>query len=347
MKTLKLITGIALMGIFSLTSCQSEVDDVQGDNPNTNTANSTTANNMKRVSMYDGSSDDFIDGSACSSIVFPFVAKVNGVSINFISQLNYEQAITILGALNNDTDSVVLQFPLTIKMSDYTEVTVNSQSEYNAIVNSCTQAENNGQDAISSLNISFPITILSYDASLVQTGSVVITTEKQLYTYMINLSSSEYFSVKYPVSVTLSDGTTQVVNSDAELKASVNAALNIESKMEVAAENKEKLETILVNGTFKVNSYINAGVESAGNYVNTTIDFANDWKIKSMNTLSTIATGTYSLAADTDVYLEFGFTGSTNFNLFNNSWKVSSFTASTITLQSKTNSAVTLVLKQI
>ena len=63
MKTLKMITGIALMSIFSLTSCQSEVDDVQGDNPNTNTANSTTTTNLKRVSMYDGSLDILLNNN--------------------------------------------------------------------------------------------------------------------------------------------------------------------------------------------------------------------------------------------------------------------------------------------
>ncbi|MFA9191482.1 hypothetical protein AAGV28_08885 [Flavobacterium sp. FZUC8N2.13] len=347
MKTLKLITGIAMMGIFSLTSCQSEVDDVQGDNPNTNTANSTTANNLKQVSMYDGSSDDFIDGSSCSSIVFPFDAKVNGVQIKFLSQLSYAQAVTILGASNNDTDSVVLQFPLTIKMSDYTEVTVNSQSEYNAIVTTCSQAENSGNAAVNALNIKFPITILTFDSSLQQTGSVVITTEKQLFTYVSSMNSSEYFSIKYPINVTLTGESAQQVNSDAEFKATVNAALDIESKIDVAIENKKKLETILVNGTFKVNSFVNAGVDSANNYLNTTIDFANDWKVKSMSTLTTVATGTYSVTSDVNVFLQFGFTGNTNFSLFNNTWKVTSFTASTITLQSKTNSAVTLVLKQI
>ena len=345
MKTLKLITGIALMSIFSLTSCQSEVDDVQGENPNT--ANSSMATNLKRVSMYDGSSDDAIDGSSCSSIKFPYVAKVNGVEIYFVSQLNFEQAISIFGEFNNDEDTVEIQFPVTIKMSDYTEVTVTSQSQYNAIVENCEDTEDDGKDAISTLNIHFPITILTYDSSLQETDSVVITSEQQLFTYMSNMSSTEYFSVKYPVTVTLTDGTTEEVNSDTEFKSTVNAALEIESKMEVAAENKEKLETVLVNGTFKVNSFINAGVDSASNYVGYTIDFANDWKIKSMNTLTTFATGTYSVTSDTNVYLEFVFTGSTNFNLFNNKWKVSSFTTSTITLQSTTNSAMTLVLKQI
>lgn len=346
MKTLKWITGIALMSIFSLTSCQSEVDEVQGDNPNTNTANSTTATNLKRVAMFDGSSDDFIDGSSCSALKFPFIAKVNGVSLTFISQLSFEQAISILGELNNNEDTVEIKFPVTLKMSDYTEVTVNSQAEYDAIVNNCNEAENDGEAAISSLDIDYPITILTYDSSLEQTGSVVITSQEQMYNYMINISSTEYFSIKYPISVQLADGSSEELNSDAELKASITAALNIESSMDEAAANKEKLEKILVDGTFKVNSYINAGANLTSNYLSYTIDFANDWKIKSMNTLSTIATGTYQVTSDTDLYLQFGFAGSTDFSLFNNSWKVISFTDTTITLESKTNSAVKLILKK-
>lgn len=346
MKTLKWITGIALMSIFSLTSCQSEVDEVEGDNPNTNTANSTTATNLKRVAMFDGSSDDFIDGSSCSALKFPFIAKVNGVSLTFISQLSFEQAISILGELNNNADTVEIKFPVTLKMSDYTEVTVNSQAEYDAIVNNCEEAENDGEAAISSLDIKYPITILTYDASLEQTGSVVITSQEQMYNYMINISSTEYFSVKYPISVTLADGSSEELNSDAELKASITAALNIESSMDEAAEDKEELEEILVNGTFKVNSFINAGANLTSTYLNYTIDFANDWKIKSMNALSTIATGTYKVTSDTDLYLQFGFAGSTDFSLFNNTWKVISFTDTTITLESKTNSAVKLILKK-
>jgi hypothetical protein len=42
-----------------------------------------------------------------------------------------------------------------------------------------------------SLNINFPITILTYNLSLQQTGSVVITSEKQLFT-MSNVAVS-YF----------------------------------------------------------------------------------------------------------------------------------------------------------
>jgi hypothetical protein len=57
-----------------------------------------------------------------------------------------------------------------VKTSNYTEVTVNNQTEYNAILNACSSAESSGQAAITSLNINFPITILTYNVSLQQTG---------------------------------------------------------------------------------------------------------------------------------------------------------------------------------
>ena len=347
MKKLRIITGIALMSILGFTSCQSEVDDVQGQNPNTNTANSTTANNLKRTSLYDGSFDDFIDGASCSSIVLPAIAKVNGVQVSILSQLDYQQVISILGKLNNDQDSVVLQFPLKVKLSNYSQVTVNNQTEYNAILNACSTAEASSQNAISSLNITFPITILTYNVSLEQTGSIVITSEQQLYAYMSGISSTELFSVNYPISVTLIDGTKTTVNSDAEFQAAINASLKTEATMDEVIENSKKLETILVNGAFKVQSFVNAGVDTANSYKDFTVDFANDLSLKVVNTLGTAATGTYAVSSELNVFLKLNFTGNTSFSLLNNTWKVSSFTASSITLQSTTNAGVTLVLSQI
>lgn len=347
MKRLKTITGIALMAILGFTSCQSEVNEVQGENPNTNAANSTTSNNLKRTSMYDGSFDDFIDGASCSSILLPATAKVNGIQVSLLSQVDYQQVISILGQFNNDEDSVVLQFPLRVKTSNYTEVTVNNQTEYNAILNACSSAESSGQGAITSLNINFPITILTYNVSLQQTGSVVITSEQQLYTYMNKVSSTELFAVNYPITVKLIDGTETKVNSDAELQSNINASLTTQATITQAEQNSKKLETILVNGTFKVQSFITAGVDSANNYKDATIDFTNDWKIKAVTALTTTAAGTYAVSSELDVFLKLNFTGSTSFSSLNNTWKVASFTTSTITLQSSTNAAVTVVLKQI
>lgn len=347
MKRLKITTGIALMAILGFTSCQSEVNDVQGQNPNTNSANSTTTTNLKRTSMFDGSFDDFLDGSSCSSILLPATAKVNGVEVSIVSQLDYQHVISILGQFNNDQDSVVLQFPLRVRMSNYTEVTVNSQTEYNTILKACGTAETSGQNAISSVNINFPITILTYNLSLQQTGSIVITSEQQLYAYMTNVSSTELFSVHYPITVTLIDGTKTTVNSDAEFQAAIDASLKTKATMAEAEQNSKKLEIILVNGLFKVESFLNSGVETANNYKGYTVDFANNWSVTAVNVISGNVNGTYGVRSELQVFLKLNFTGNDAFALLNNNYKVTSFTSTSITLQSTTNATVTLVLKQI
>jgi hypothetical protein len=347
MKTLKTITGLALIALLGFTSCQSEVNEVEGENPNTNTANSTATSNFKRTAMYDGSFDDFIDAASCSSIVLPANVIVNGTQVSLLSKLDYEQVISILAKFNNDQDSVTLKFPLKVKLSNYTEVMVNSQSEYNTILNACTTAESSSQDAISSVKITFPMTILTYNISFQQTGSVVITSQQQLYTYMSTISATDVYAVKYPLSVTLIDGSKSTVSSDAEFQAIITASLQTKATIATALENSKKMESILVNGTFKVSSFLNAGVETGSNYGNYFIDFANDMSIKVLNGVATAATGTYKVSSETNVFLKLTFSNDASFNLLNNTYKVTSFNSSTITLQSTTNAAVTLVLKQI
>jgi hypothetical protein len=121
--------------LLGFTSYQSEVNEIDGQNPNTNAANSTATANFKRTSMFDGSLDDMIDGTSCSSIV-PAAATVNGIRVSLFTQItnrsyqSWDDLITI---------KTLLLFSFKVKTST-TEVVVNSQSEYNAIVNGCTTA---------------------------------------------------------------------------------------------------------------------------------------------------------------------------------------------------------------
>jgi hypothetical protein len=345
MKKLRIITAMTLVALFGFTSCQNEIDEVNGDNPNS--TNSTTANNIKRTAMYDGSFDDFLDGASCSSILLPATVVVNGTTVTLFTQFDYQQVISILGKFNNDQDTVTLQFPLKVKMSNYTEVTVNNQTEYNAITNACSQAENEGRDAINCVNFNFPMTLLTYNLTFEQTGSVVIQTKQDLYAYMNKTNNDELFAVKYPVKVTFSDNTTITINSNAELQSSINECRAKDTAEDTAKENAVKLQKIMVDGAFKVQSFVNLGVEKANDYKDYTVDFTNDFKIKATNALISTVNGTYAVTTDTNVFLAMNFSGNANFNLLNNSWKVTSFNSSSITLQSTTNTAVTLVLKQI
>ncbi|MDO7171807.1 hypothetical protein [Mariniflexile sp. AS56] len=350
MKNLKLITSLALTALLSFTSCQDEIDTENGQNPNTNNATSPTASNLERTSMYDGSFDDFLDGTSCSSILLPVVATVNGSKITIFSQSDYQVALDILGKFTNDNDTVTLQFPLSVRLSNYTEVVVANQGEYDAIIDACNTLESEGKGAISCLDIDFPITILTYSLSLEQTGSVVIETEQQLYAYMNNMDNTELFAVNYPINATLSDSTTVTLTSDLDLQASINDCLGIEDAEDQAENEAANLETILVDGLFKVQSFVNDGVNTANAYAEYSINFANDLSCVAVNTANATAQnvqGTYKVASETDVFLNLTFSGNATFNLLNNNWEVTSFSSSSISLKSTTNAAVTLVLSQI
>lgn len=352
MKNLKLLTAILLTSIFSFTSCQDEIDSENGQNPNTNSAQSPTANNLERSSMHDGSFDDFLDGMSCSSILLPVTATINNTEITIINESQYNLVLNILGEFTNDNDSIEFQFPLSVMLNNYTEVQITNQIEYDALMNACEQAEQNADDAINCLDINFPITILTYSLNFEQTGSIIIESKQQLYTYMNNFGNDELFAINYPITASLAGQSNTVVeiSSDMDLQTKITQCLSNDDAMKEAEENAQNLEDILVEGTFKIESFINASINSANDYADYTIDFANDLSCKAENIVNTTANnieGTYTVASELEVFLSLTFSGNTSFELLNQTWEVTSYSENSISMQSTTNTAITLVLTQI
>jgi hypothetical protein len=128
------------------------------------------------------------------------------------------------------------------------------------------------------------------------------------------------YSVKYPISVTIADGTKTTVTSDAELQAAISASLKTEETIALAAQNRKKVETILVNGKFKVDSYVNAGVNSATNYKDFTIDFANNLSVTAVNSEYN---SKWNLCGKLGIkcFSKTKFSGNASFTLLNNTWK--------------------------
>ncbi|QNM85024.1 hypothetical protein H9W90_12605 [Polaribacter pectinis] len=350
MKTLKLFTAIAITAILGFTSCQSEENIQTGTNPNANSSTSPTASNYERAAMNDGSDDDFLDGNACTELLFPLTATVNGQEITLISKLDFSAVLDIMGEFNDDNDSVSFSFPINVKTSSYTEVKVNNQSELDALKQECESAEAQGKDAISCVDINFPITMLTYDITLEQTGSVVVQSEKQLYTFMTDLQSDELFAVNYPINATLSNGTEVQIKSDAEFTDSISECVQFEDEKDEAAETAVEVEAILSGAKFTVDSYIVAGVNTANDYVNYTIEFTNDLKLIAKDTVNTTTgeiEGTYAVSSETEVFLNTTFASNTAVSALGNDWVVSTYSNTLISLHSKTDASVTLTFKKI
>lgn len=350
MKTMKILAIIALTTLTIFTSCQSEENEQVGTNPNANSSTSQTAENYERTAMNDGSEDDFLDNNSCTELLFPLTATINGQEITLISSLDYEKVLEIMGEFNDDDDTVIFNFPIRVKLSNYTELTVASEADFNELKTQCEEASNAMEEAISCVNISFPITMLTYDVNIEQTGTVVVQSEEQLYNFMTDLNSDEYFSVKYPITVTLSDGTTVQVNSDAEFQDSIEECTSYEEEEETAEETADEVEAIISKSKFKVESFIEAGINKANEYADYTIEFTNDLKLVARNTVNTTLEnieGTYSVSSDIKVFLNISFASNTALSALSNDWIVTTYTSTMVTLQSKTDASVTLTFKKI
>ncbi|NJX16544.1 hypothetical protein [Tamlana crocina] len=349
MKTLKFITATLLLVGFTLTSCQDNDDNVNPNPDNSNSATSPTASNLKRSSMHKGNFDDFLDGTSCSSILLPVTATVNGTEVTVASESDYETVTDILAEYNNDDDTVVLHFPLTVKLSNHTEVTISNQIEYNALMTACEQAENATEDAINCLDINYPISIFTFNLNLEQTGSVVLESDQELYAYMNDFEDA-YFAVNYPITATMSNDTQVTISSDMDLSTKITECLATEDEMEEAEEDAEEVESILVEGAFKVESFIEASVDKANTFADYTITFAGDMSCLAQNTADSTANdiqGIYEVAAETEVSLNINFSSNATLQLLNHSWEVTSYTQNSITLQSSANAAITLVLNRV
>ena len=350
MKTIKLITVIALTAILGFTSCQSEENTEIGTNPNANSSTSTTASNYERAAMNDGSNDDFLDGNACTELLFPLTATVNNQQVTLLSSLDFSTVLNIMGEFNDDSDSVTFNFPFKVRTSNYTEVTVNNQSELDALNQECENAEAQGKDAISCVDINFPITMLTYDISLEQTGSVVLQSEQQLYSYMTGLESDELFAVNYPISATLSNGTEIQITSDAEFQNAISECIQYEDEKEDAANTAAEVEAVLSGTKFKVETFVNNGVDTANDYAEWSIEFTNDLKIVATNVVNSALgeiEGTYSVSSETEAFVNINFASNTALSALGNNWVISTYSTTLITLQSKTDASVTLAFKKL
>ncbi|MBD0832262.1 hypothetical protein [Aestuariibaculum sediminum] len=346
MKTLKFITSLVLTALLTLTSCQDEISEESGLNPNTNTANSAATNNFKRTAMYDGSFDDFLDGMSCSSVLFPVTATINNTEITLLSQLDYTTVINILGEFTNDDDAVVFKFPIRVKLSNYTEVEIKNQSEYDALMETCNEAEQNAEDAINCLEIDYPVTVLTFNINAEQTGSFVLQSNQELYSYMNNMNNDERYSIEYPFTATANGDSVVEITSDLDLQTRIEECSATEDTIEEAEENAKNLEVILADSTFKIESLIVAGIDTTNELVDYTIEFSNDLTVIAKNTTETVQ-GTYMVSSELDVILAINFTGNTQLEILNNNWVVKSFNENQITLESSTTTAIKLILTKV
>ncbi len=192
----KILLTTIMLFCFLFFSCQKEKSEFIDENPNeTIVANSVLAKLLIKTSKNNGSIDDFIDGTPCTSIQFPYQVKVNGQIISITNETN-------LLALNTITTPILIQFPITVIFEDYSTTLISNQQELNALIQMCNQLE----QAIECIDIIYPITFFTFNSNNEQTGTVVTNNDAEMVVFLMSLNSSQILALNYPISLQLANG---------------------------------------------------------------------------------------------------------------------------------------------
>lgn len=224
MKTMKPLLIILLGLLFVMTSCRTE-DDLTIDPPveETLAANSIIANLMSKTSLNDGSFDNIIDNASCLSIQLPVTVTVNGTTLTITDTSGYQDIEDILDLFDDDVDTVVITYPITVILTDFSTLVVNDDSELAALAVNC-NGDNQYDDDIECIDFQYPITASVFNANNDLINTITINNDNEMYNFIEDLDDYAAVTINFPITIILADGTTQTISNIQELENAIETA---------------------------------------------------------------------------------------------------------------------------
>jgi len=216
-KSLKSILLIFLFYAFIFTSCRTEETEfIQSPEEEILAENSTVATLIQRTATNDGSHDNIIDGSNCFDVQLPVTVFVNGIEVIVNTEDDLDDIEAIFDEFEDDENELVIQFPITIILEDFTEVVINNITELNSYSANC-NGENEVDDDIECIDFQYPISASIFNINNELIDVITITNDNELYDFIEDLDSSTIVTIDFPITVILSDGEQVTINNLTEL----------------------------------------------------------------------------------------------------------------------------------
>ena len=303
------------------TSCQKEQYDV--DDPTQEgeamMATSATAKLMERTVSNDGSYDNIVDGASCFDIRFPYTVNVNGLEITIDSKDDLHLIEEIFDAVEGDENLLDIIFPITITMSDYSELTINSEADLRELAEQC--IEGGGDDDIECIDVVYPVTFFTLDTNSTQTGSVVVESDKEMRRFFAGLDENDLISIQFPVVFVMYDGTEVRVSNNAELAEAIEVAQDLCDEDDDDDYNdddftKERLDNLLVECPWLIRDVVRDAQVQTEQYFEYIMNFTEDGEVNVIDRAGNNITGTWSTrVSDYRVLLKLEFDILVDFNL--------------------------------
>lgn len=217
-----LVLSFVIMLLFS--SCRTEeMEFIQSLNELQ--ANSNLTTQLQRVAMNDGSKDNIIYNANCFNIQFPVTVIVNGVEITVTSEDDYDDIEDIFDEFDDDDDTIEINFPISIILSDYSEITINNLSELDDFGDDCND-ENELDDDIECIDFVYPLTASKFNKRTEVITTITINNDKDMYNFIDDFDDDDdddnLTTFNFPIAITLFDGSQLTINNFNELETAIN-----------------------------------------------------------------------------------------------------------------------------
>ncbi|MDG5492112.1 hypothetical protein [Psychroserpens sp. SPM9] len=219
--TAKSIFVLLVSLVFLLTSCRKEdIEIIETPPEDLITLNSTVANLIQRTATNDGSNDNILDLANCFNIELPVTVTANSIEVIIYDEDDYDLVEAIFDQDDDDMDTLVISYPITIILSDYSAISINNATELNTYVMTC-NGENVADDDIECIDFVYPISASVFNPNNELISTEIFSNDSELYSFIVNITDSDIVSINFPISVVLSNGSQQQINSLVELQNTI------------------------------------------------------------------------------------------------------------------------------
>jgi len=206
-----------------LFSCaKEEVINISEEDTPTLKANSVLADLLRKTSLNDGSNDNIIDNASCFNVQLPVTVIVNGVEILIVTEEDYEIIESVFDEDESDIDTLEINFPITIILSDFTEVIINNENELESYIDD--DCNDGIDDDIECLDFQFPINVSIFNTVTEQFTDIIINNDEEMHDFIEDLDENDVATIDFPITVILFDGTEIIINSLEQLETEIENA---------------------------------------------------------------------------------------------------------------------------
>ncbi len=309
-----LITLLLLFFIALLAGCQKEEEEfIDETDDETITANSVLGDLLVRSALQAGELDNIIDGSDCVTVVLPITVFANGQEVLIQDEDDIEQVEAIFDQFPNDTDTLEIQFPITVILADFSQVEINSQTELDTVIANC---ETDFDEAIACVDFVYPITFFTYNQAQEQTGTVTINSQPQLYDFLNNLDDDDFIAVDFPITVLVNEQSVQVT-TNAELLTVLSEA-NCEDDDDPI--DTTQLEDDLTTGVWYITYYFD-DTDQTDAFQGYEFSFAANNTAQASSDSNTV-NGSWMFTSETPIELILFFGNNAPFDELDEDWEI-------------------------